>query len=248
MRTRPSTRRARTRARRRCARRCSPTSPRPSPSACCPCGTSTRSARIPRCAPGLQLARPTHALGKMIQAQRGRRPVPGHRDRLPDPGRVRPQGLHPRLGPGRGARGRADPVRCPARAGDRHQPGHRRGHHGPGTSRRVQPRDRPPDRRRARPDGGRVTSPAPTPAPTARSACWAGGRSTTSPRASAIRFNGPRSATRSYPARSWPLRGSVLRPANPAFRHLLPLLRLTRDARAEAEIAACGLTVVIERG
>jgi hypothetical protein len=46
---------------------------------------------------GLQLPRPTHALGQMIRAGRGR-PVLGHRDGLPDAGRVRPQGLHPRLG------------------------------------------------------------------------------------------------------------------------------------------------------
>ena len=96
----------------------------------------------PKMRTGLQLARPTHALGKMIQAQEERRSVPGHRDGLPDTGWVRHQGLHPRLGPGHGARGRAGSVRCPARAGDRHQPGDRSGHHRPGTSRRIQPRGR----------------------------------------------------------------------------------------------------------
>ena len=97
----------------------------------------------PKMRTGLQLRRPTHALGKMIQAPGRRRPVPDHRDRLADPGRFGHPGLHPRLGPGRGARGRAHPVRRPARAGDGHQPGHRRGHHGPGASRRVQPGGRP---------------------------------------------------------------------------------------------------------
>ena len=100
----------------------------------------------PKMRTGLQLARPTHALGKMIAGAAGRRPVRDHRDRLADQGRHGAAGLRARVGPGRGARGRADPVRRAARAGHGHQPGHRHRHHGPGTARRVQPGGRPPGR------------------------------------------------------------------------------------------------------
>ena len=150
----------------------------------------------PKMRTGLQLRRPTHALGQMIQASEEGVPFLITGTGLADQRWYGPAGLHPRLGPGRGARGRADPVRRPARAGDGHQPGQRRGHHGPGT---CSPRSTgsPTVRsRRVRPAGGPVTWPALTPASTARSGCWAGGRSTTSPRASAIRSSGPRSATR----------------------------------------------------
>ncbi len=51
-----------------------------------------------------------------------RRSVPDHRNGLPDAGWVRPAGLHPRVGPGRRARGRAGQVRFPARPNDRSQP------------------------------------------------------------------------------------------------------------------------------
>ncbi len=98
----------------------------------------------PKMRTGLQLRRPTHALGKLIQAARGRCPVRDHRNGLADQGRVRHPGLHPRLGPGRGARGRARPVRRAARAGHGHQPGHRHGDHRPGAAGRVQPCGRPP--------------------------------------------------------------------------------------------------------
>ena len=64
----------------------------------------------PKMRTGLQLRRPTHALGKMMQAHRGGSPVRDHRDGLADSGRLGPAGLHPRMGLGRGARGRADPV------------------------------------------------------------------------------------------------------------------------------------------
>ena len=64
--------------------------------------------------------------------------------------------------------------------------------------------------RRVRPAGAPVTWPAPVPASTARSGCWAGGRGTTSPRASGTPSSGPPSATRSCPAR--PLSGLSARP------------------------------------
>ena len=60
----------------------------------------------------------------------------------------------------------------------------------------------------ARRPGGPATPPASAAGSTARNACWAGGRSTTSPRASAIRCSGPRSANRSF----------EVRPAIPAQR------------------------------
>ena len=77
---------------------------------------------------------------------RARRPVPDLRDGLADPGRYRHPGLRPRLGSGRCARRRAGPVRRTAWASNGHQPGQRRGHHGPGAARRVQPGGRSPRR------------------------------------------------------------------------------------------------------
>ena len=69
-----------------------------------------------------------------------KRAVRDHRNGLADQRRDGHQRLHPRLGSGHGACRRAYPLRHPARAGDRHQPRHRQGHHGAGTTRHVQPR------------------------------------------------------------------------------------------------------------
>ena len=92
----------------------------------------------PKMRTGLQLRRPTHALGQMIQANEEGVPflITGTDWPTRDGSAC---GRRPRLGPGRGARGRAHPVRIPVPSGDGHQPGQRRGHHGPGASRRVQP-------------------------------------------------------------------------------------------------------------
>ena len=46
----------------------------------------------PKMRTGLQLRRPPHALGKMIQARDGRRPVRDHRNRLANQGRFRASG------------------------------------------------------------------------------------------------------------------------------------------------------------
>ena len=74
----------------------------------------------PKMRTGLQLRQPTNVLGKMIRGARTGHPIPDHRDRLADAGRDWHPGLRTRLGPGRGARGRAGPLRRPARAGDGH--------------------------------------------------------------------------------------------------------------------------------
>ena len=217
MKTRPSTRRARTRARRRCARRCSPTSPRRSRSACCPCGTSTRSARTPRCAPACNCARPTHALGKMIQAQQQDVPflVTGTDYPTRDGSGIRDY-IHvwDLAAAHVAALGRFDALPGPATAINL------------GTGRGTTVReladafnrvaDSPIKVREA--GGGRVTSSAPTPASAARSAFSAGVHGTTSPMGSVIRFSGPRSVTRSCPVtRLRGSGGSVLWSADPAF-------------------------------
>ena len=153
----------------------------------------------PKMRTGLQLARPTHALGKMIQAQEEGVPflITGTDYPTRDGSGLRDYIHVWDLATAHvAALNRFDALPGPAH---RHQPGDRSGHHRPGTPRRVQPRRRATRSRRATPDAGRVTSPAPTPASTARRACSAGSRSTTSPKASATRSSGPRSATRSCP-------------------------------------------------
>ncbi len=58
----------------------------------------------PKMRTGLQIAKPTHVLGKLITALEEDVRVRHHRHRLADPRRLRHPRLHPRVGPGAGAR------------------------------------------------------------------------------------------------------------------------------------------------
>ena len=152
----------------------------------------------PKMRTGLQLPRPTHALGKMIQAREEGVPflVTGTDYPTPDGSGIRDY-IHVwdlatahlaalrkfdalpgpttviNLGTGRGATVRELLDAFNRVAGS--------------------------PIKRARPDGGRATSWVPTPAPAARGAFSAGGRSTTSPKASVTRSSGPRSGISSCP-------------------------------------------------
>ena len=140
------------------------------------CATSTRSAPIPQLRTGLQTRYPTHAVGKLIEAHAAGQPFRVHRHGLPDQGRHRGQGLHPRLGPGLGARRRAAEVRRgPRRCQlDRHQPGHRDRHDGARAGRGLQHRGGPAGRRPSMRRDGRATRPAVTPAATGPGTARAG--------------------------------------------------------------------------
>ena len=135
----PSTRRARTRGPRRYARRCSPTSPPPSRIRVLSLRYFNPIGADPKMRTGLQLRRPTHALGKMIQAHEEGTPflITGTDWPTRDGSGIRDY-IHvwDLAAAHVAALTRFDAA---ARAGDRHQPRHRHGHHGPGTSRRVQP-------------------------------------------------------------------------------------------------------------
>ena len=146
----------------------------------------------PKMRTGLQLRRPTHALGKMIQAQDEGVPFvitgtgwptrdgSGIRDYVHvwDLALAHVAALR-RFGQLDGA-------------GLGHQPGHRPGYHGPGAAGRVQPSDRPSGARPGSRAAARATSPVPIATSTGPNGCSAGGRSTTSPKASVTRCNGPR--------------------------------------------------------
>ena len=171
----------------------------------------------PRMRTGLQLARPTHALGMMIQAQqqtfpswspeRTTRHATGQASEISSM-----SGTWPRLTWPRWVGSMPCPVRRPPSTWG--PAGAPRSENLP-THSTALPIARS---RSARPGGGRATSSAPTPASAARSAFSAGVHGTTSPMVSVIRFSGPRSVTRSCPVTG--LRGSggsVLWSADPAF-------------------------------
>ena len=171
----------------------------------------------PKMRTGLQLARPTHALGKMIQAQQ--RDVPSWSPERTTPhataqvsGITSMSGTWPRLTWPRWAGSMPCPVRRPPSTwGPVRAP---RSGNLP-THSAAWPIARSSC---ARPGGGRATSSAPTPAPAARSGFSAGVQGMTSPMVSVIRFSGPRFVTRSCPlTRLRESGGSVLRSADPRF-------------------------------
>jgi hypothetical protein len=159
----------------------------------------------PKMRTGLQLARPTHVLGQMIQAQQRGVPflVTGTDYPTRDGSGIRDYIHVWDLAEAHvAALGRFDALPGPAAAINLGPAGAPRSGNSP-THSTAWPIARS---RCARPGGGRVTSPAPTPASAARSAFWAGGHDTTSPTGFAIRSSGPRSVTRSCPSRFAPVK------------------------------------------
>jgi len=158
----------------------------------------------PKMRTGLQLPRPSHALGKMIEAAQAGTPflITGTDYPTPD---------------GRASGTTSTSGTWPPRTWPR-WPGSTRfpGRPSPSTSARARvppsgsfstrsPRRSAARSRCARRHGAPATRPAPTPGWTGPGTCSAGTRSTTSPRASGTPWSGPRSATRSCSGHNLPL-------------------------------------------
>jgi nucleoside-diphosphate-sugar epimerase len=104
----------------------------------------------PQLRTGLQSPKPTHAVGKLLEAYENGVPFTGHRRRLGDARRLGDPRLHPRLGPRRGSRAGAAALRRHRdgrRAVPGHQPRYGRRRDGPRAGRGVRGRGRPPARR-----------------------------------------------------------------------------------------------------
>ena len=169
----------------------------PARSACCRCATSTRSAPTPRCAPGCSCGRPTHALGKMIEAYEEGVPfqITGTDWPTRDGSGIRDYVHVWDLAAAHVAALRRFDALLPA-TGDRDQPRHRHRHHGAGAGRRVQPRssDQPIEAveaaRRPGDVAGRLHPQRPRRAPAGLA-----GRVTRSRTGSGTRWNGPACGT-----------------------------------------------------
>jgi nucleoside-diphosphate-sugar epimerase len=109
---------------------------------------------------GLPAARPTHVLGRMIQAVQTGEALLHHGERLADAGRVRDPGLRARVGPRPGARAGPGQVR--------HDPAARRPGAAPGRQPRYRPRDHRAGTRHRRPSGRPAPAGHPDPAEAAR--------------------------------------------------------------------------------